>query len=520
MQPSRDAKQIVNSPLSQPEKSGFFRWLAVSLLFAVSLALRLYCLACKPFWFDEAFSVEVARVSLGNFLHLLWWREANMSLYYALLRIWLHWGQSPFFIRTLSAIISAAAIPAIYWLGILLFDRRTALIAAALLAFNGYDVRYAQEARSYSMFLLLGTLSSAFLIAFLQHPDRRHRIGYAISSILAVYAHFYALLLIAAQSIAVRWKVEALKENEHDPAVKVYAELRRAWLAIGIAVLPLLVFVGKTGAGPIRWIHQPGFVDLFRFSLYFTNGMPLIYFAACLLTLPPLPRNLIAPSREWEKWRIKFLWMWLLFPILLTVLLSFARPVFLPRYMIFCLPALLLLTAAGLGSLRPAWLSALAACLVLVFAARFVPFVYSHDFDEERDGSVAAANFILDHAQPGDAIVFHIAETRIPYDFVRSQRSGQNTASSYAKVQLGPEIVFPNHGAGLDYRDFTGKPTAELLKTALPSHARVWVMLMNNGTAEKPDPTTRILTQVLPERFPIEQEWEFPKVQIRLYSKQ
>ena len=98
-----------------------------------------------------------------------------MSLYYLLLRIWLHFGQSEFFIRSLSVVIAAATIPAIYWLARLLYDRRVALIAAALLTVNAYSVRYAQEARSYALFLLLATLSSGFLIALLREPSRRHR---------------------------------------------------------------------------------------------------------------------------------------------------------------------------------------------------------------------------------------------------------------------------------------------------------------------------------------------------------
>jgi len=45
-------------------------------------------------------------------------------------------------------------------------------------------------------------------------------------------------------------------------------------------------------------------------------------------------------------------------------------------------------------------------------------------------------------------------------------------------------------------------------------------MLMNNGPAEKPDPTTVVLTQVLPESLPKVQRWRFPKVEIRLYTEQ
>jgi hypothetical protein len=45
-------------------------------------------------------------------------------------------------------------------------------------------------------------------------------------------------------------------------------------------------------------------------------------------------------------------------------------------------------------------------------------------------------------------------------------------------------------------------------------------MLMNNGPADKPDPTTVMLTQTLPESFPNVLRWQFPKVEIRVYSKQ
>lgn len=42
---------------------------------------------------------------------------------------------------------------------------------------------------------------------------------------------------------------------------------------------------------------------------------------------------------------------------------------------------------------------------------------------------------------------------------------------------------------------------------------------MNNGTPEKPDPTTVMLTETLPELFPRVQRWQFTKVEVRLYSK-
>jgi len=108
----------------------------------------------------------------------------------------------------------------------------------------------------------------------------------------------------------------------------------------------------------------------------------------------------------------------------------------------------------------------------------------------------------------------------VPYEFFRSIRAGENTASPDFASPLGPEIVFPQHGAGLDYRDFTGKPTEGFLRSAAPSRARLWVMLMYNETAAAvPDPTTAMMNRVLPELFPKVQRLRFARVEVRLYSK-
>ena len=513
---SQTAADGSTRPFAVPKSRAWISRITLLLLTATCIALRLICLACKPFWFDEAFSVEVSRLTWTNILHLLWWREANMSLYYVLLRLWLRFGRSPYFIRSLSVIIAAATVPAIYWLARQLFDRRVAIIAAALFTFNAYSVRYSQEARSYSLFVLLATLSSAWLVCWLSEPQCRLR-GYIGASVLAVYSHFYGLLLLAAH-----WLVLRLTRPARIKGTSAL-RIRRAWRTIGILVLPLLVFVAKTGAGPLRWLHRPTLRTLGEFFEHLCGSYdwPLgaLYAVACGTALAFVGKRLWRRDADRDVWRLQFLLIWMLFPIGLTAVLSFARPVFLGRYMIFCLPPLVILAAAGLERLRSAWMVAATLALMLFLSLQGVFFIYAHDFDNERDQSVAAANFILDRSQPGDAILFHIAETRIPYEFVHSQRAGQDTASPGFSAQLGPVILFPYHGPGLDYRDFTGKPAPDMVRQAGAGYPRLWLMLMNNGPAGKPDPTTTMLTQVLSESFPKVQAWQFAKVEVRLYAK-
>jgi hypothetical protein len=116
-------------------------------------------------------------------------------------------------------------------------------------------------------------------------------------------------------------------------------------------------------------------------------------------------------------------------------------------------------------------------------------------------------------------VIFHIAETRIPYEFARSMRAGANTASPNFITKFGPDILFPHHGPGLNYRDFTGKPTPEFVTSISAVHPRVWVMLMNNLVAEKPDPTTEMLSRLLSASFPVMSSWRFNKVEVRIYRK-
>lgn len=515
---AQPAASSSSPPSVMPKFRGWAHWITLALLIAACFALRVACLACKPFWFDEAFSVEVARLNWPNFLHLLWWREANMSLYYVLLRIWLHFGQSPYFIRSLSVVISVVTLLALYWLARLLFDRRVALIAAALFTFNAYDVRYAQEARSYALFVLLATLSSAFLVWWLGALSRRHLRGYIATSVLAVYAHFYALLLIVGQ-----WLVLKLTRPPQLTEAASAVRIKRAWWAIAMAVLPLIIFVAKTGAGPIKWIRRPtvhSLLDSFKY-LCGSEHWPLaaLYATTCSIALTPVGRRLWRRDPSRDVWRLQFLAVWLLFPVAVTVLLSFARPVFLARYLIFCLPPLVIVAAGGLERLRRPWMLATALAVMLILSLQGVFFVYGHDFDQERDASLAASNFIVDGSQPGDGVIFHIAEARIPYEFVRSLRSGEDDSSTRLSEHPGAVVLFPSHGSGLDYRDFTGKPTAEFLRHVVPEYRRLWVMLMNNGPAGNPDLTTVMLNETLPQFFPKIQRWQFFRVEVRLYSK-
>jgi mannosyltransferase len=130
--------------------------LAITLL---ALFLRLHLLGQDSFWGDELASVRRAQMDWDAFWELMRGIPA-MALYYALLRFWILLGDSEFTVRILSVIPAVVTVPLVYFMGKRLFDPRVGLIAALLLAMNAFHIQYSQEARSYSLLILLVTLSS------------------------------------------------------------------------------------------------------------------------------------------------------------------------------------------------------------------------------------------------------------------------------------------------------------------------------------------------------------------------
>ena len=475
----------------------------LALITAVSALLCVHSLAARTFWFDEGVSVAIARLDWSNFVRILWRREANMSLYYLLLHFWLHLGNSEFFVRTLSIVFALATIPVLYLLGRRLFDSGVGLIAAALLATNAYFVRYSQEARSYTLMLFLCVLSSLCFLKCLEDPSRRNRIVYILINALAVYAHFFAGLLVLTLLLSLHFL-----DRQGIPE-----ETRKDWRWITLAVSPIAVFVVITGAGPLRWIERPGAKELWDLALRLTgNGGWLLltaYAAACLAALIPVAR-LAAKRVSRDVWRYRFLLLWLFFPVLLTVAVSFARPLFLPRYFFFCLPALVLLAASGLARLRSAWLLAPTFLFFFALSLRGTASYYQQDFDLQRDDWRAASRYLLTNARPGDALLFHIAMGRMPYEYYHSL---------LGIAPSDPVVLYPHHADRITFLDFVEKPDYSQLKRSLPQHQRVWLVLSQVEGSSGPDAVASSLENLLRSDYAGAEQRNFPGLQVLLYSR-
>jgi mannosyltransferase len=473
---------------------------------AVGAFFRFLYLARKSFWLDEGVSVMLARLDASNLLHILWRREANMALYYALLRFWVHFGSGDYFVRSLSAIISLGAIPVIYLLGKRLFSSATGLIAAALFSVHAWQVRYAQEARSYSLYVLLSSLSCLFFLTAINNRTRRRWNAYIVCSVLAIYSHFFAVLVVIAQ-----WA--SFYFLRHDQVVSV--AFRRSLKSIGLLFLPLAVFIVSRGSGPLSWINRPGLGDLHRFLLDLAgNGgdaLLLLYAVCCAVALAA--GGWSASKLTFTSWRYLFLLSWFFVPVVTTLAFSLIRPVFLPRYLLTCVAPLLLLAAAGLARLRPSWVAGILLIAMLGLSVRGTWAYYRSDFDLAREDWRGVTKYVLQNARSGDGILFHSAQARMPFEYY----------SGGQPPRLAIRVIFPEYGekGRLSYMDFLANARNAPL-TGIPSrYPRVWLVLAHNQLKNgEPDPTTGALQSFLAKNYRVVEQRSFAgNLQAQLYAR-
>jgi hypothetical protein len=205
---------------------------------AAGLVLRLADLGRESFWLDEAGRAAIAALPLATIPGAVGVVELSPPLYHLLLHTWQRLvGADDVALRLLSALLSAAAIPATYALGRELVGRRAARVAALLAAATPLYVAYAQDAAMYALFLLLALLATLGYVRLVRDGlrGRGALLLYAVSMLLALYTHYYALFLLAAQSAYVLWlaSTRALPPG-----------LSRAWVlaqvGLGLAFAPWL----------------------------------------------------------------------------------------------------------------------------------------------------------------------------------------------------------------------------------------------------------------------------------------
>jgi mannosyltransferase len=222
------------------------RWPAVGVA-AVSSVIVLRHIGTKPLWKDEAVSLSAAERPLHQLLSVLPHSDANAGVYYLLLHEWMRIHQGTAWARDLSAVCFIATAALVAWAATRWAGPWLGTCAGLLIATNEFLVYYGQEARPYSLAVLLAAASTAAL--FWERGRPAHR-AYAALTIALVYVDLFAVLF-AGCVVLVVGGLSWLRSR------RVPSRLVRDWTVIALASLPLalLMIVGENGQ--IDWILPP-----------------------------------------------------------------------------------------------------------------------------------------------------------------------------------------------------------------------------------------------------------------------
>ncbi|HEX4493050.1 MAG TPA: glycosyltransferase family 39 protein [Acidimicrobiia bacterium] len=365
-------------------------------------------------------------------------------------------------LRLPSVVAFAAAVPAVWLAGRKLFDDRVALLAALLFALNGFALDYGQEARGYMLATALCAWSAAFLAVYALGSERRGaRVGWIAFGALAIYAHGFAVLAVGAQVLAL-WFLPAERRRE--------LHWIRNGALIALCAAPAIL-------APMLQVNSTSLGTNSRFGMNELKGLVWALAGRTATAVPSIGLGVVIALvvalgvarrglHSTDAFRFALVILWALLPTVVLASWSFFYPVWLERYVIWSVTAVVLLAAYGLTRIAPAG-SKLAVVVVVLAAALSVRGVVKwYSAPPDQDWRSAMVD-VTTRARPGDSIIFSPDEVRLSADFFLRSRSDVD--------RLTP--AFPSQPWGHFHTgDEKIKPVPQSVIDALLAHptGRVW----------------------------------------------
>ena len=193
--------------------------------------------------------------------------DTHPPLYFWIMNIWMRiFGDSVLAIRFFSVLMGLFAIILAYQVGSHLFGRAVANFCALFVSVCAFSVRYSQEARSYSLILVLALLSWLFLLRFEKHNRNSDALWFAIFNSCGVYTHYFFAFIALAQFVY----FTVIYRNNAEKLDKFYLVFLASLLILAFGFIPLI----QNGYNFVatEWIFgYPGLVDKI---LYLFCGNP------------------------------------------------------------------------------------------------------------------------------------------------------------------------------------------------------------------------------------------------------
>lgn len=479
------------------------------------LALAFYRIDGQSLWTDEASSIIEGLLDSNVY---------RMSpLYFILLRVWSDLvGTTEFALRSFSALLGVAAICITYEIGYKLFDRRTAVVAAILLATSPYFIWYAQEVRYISLALATSLVITLSFHRAISTGSWKWWVSYIASSLVALLSFVPIVFLIAAHGLFVLCRTS-------------YRPMLRKWVAcqmLTLLFLPIWIGVRSMPNLPTVLTEAPNLtlheqlrsrenlplLDLagmipytfYSFSVGFSLGpslrdlhvsrtiKTLVGHAPTLITVGILFAciflvgiNTLRKNRD----AAIFLMLWLGVPILGIYIVATTTTFheYNTRYVAMSLPAYILILARGIVRFRRSTIQHLLLSPILISNGISLVNYYFNPLYMREDAR-SAAQYLDSATQPGDVILIN----------------GNPAALQHYYKANSPVI----HVAGKVMKKSSLLLVDGKLPEACKSYERIWLVEIRPWET---DPKAKVKA-TLDKQARLDQHKSFPGVQIYSYQ--
>ncbi len=384
----------------------------------VTLGVTLSGITGASFWGDEAATLSAVQRPLPALWRMLGNVDAVHGTYYFLTWVAVRLaGTGELGARLPSALAMAAAAAGIAAIGRRMVSARAGL--AAGLAFAAFPVvsRFGQEARPYAMVTALAVLASYLLVRALEADGRRRGwlAGYALALACLGAMNLMGLLLIPAHAVSVAGLAgHPVKPADRGAAAgdgRAGARLVVGWLAAvaaSLAAVSPLALVAWHQRGQDSWIPRPTAAIPADLLAGLTGSLALLE-AITLAAMAGLCWDRTGGARATTR-LARLCVPWLTLPPAILLAASLVHPVYLFRYVLYCVPALALLAGAGIAELSwagartmPVMLAVLGILAIFGMPAQLSARTPTGHGDNLR----LAAQILAAEERPGDIVLYN-----------------------------------------------------------------------------------------------------------------
>lgn len=330
-----------------------YRWLIVAVPIA-AMAISLWIGLRQSVWFDEAYSIMVAKQSVGEAIRLTA-LDTHPPLYYLFLKAWaclFGWGELA--LRSLSVIFYGASIAVAGGFIKKYFNARTAVYVLLTLLLTPLLMRYGFEIRMYAMASLIGVVATAMLVR--AHSSKRWTdwLIYGALVALGMYTLYYLALLWLAHLVwlvamdAGRLRKSSWKECRWIGAYAFSLLLFLPWLSS---------FLKQVGNGALAPIGQPmnleQLIGIVSFNTIYQPLWQLGVIASVLVVgvifLATRAINKSLHIKKINRGILLLLVCYIVVPIAVLMLISLVKSMYVERYLAHVAIGLAMLAGASLA---------------------------------------------------------------------------------------------------------------------------------------------------------------------------